>query len=155
MSEQSAVDRIMSRPPVTVPSGTTLAEAARIMLDGNIGSLLCVDGAGKLVGIVTDSDFASRKVGIPFSDFRAPTVLGQWIEGGGVERIYERARERQVDEIMTTPVHCVETGADLEAVLRVMLDKNIKHVPIVRDGRPFGIVTRHDLLKLLVGEPPG
>lgn len=154
MSEESAVQRIMSAPPVTVSRDETLADAARRMLDGHIGSLLCVDDDGRLVGILTDSDFASRKTGIPFSDFRAPAVLGEWIQGGGVERIYERARQRTVGEIMTSPVHCVEEGADLERVLRVMLEKKVKHVPILRESKPVAIVARHDLLKLLV-EAPG
>lgn len=149
--ERSPVARIMSAPVVTVPLGTSLADAARAMLDRDIGSVLCVDAGGRARGIVTDSDFTARTVGIPFSTFRAPQLLGRWLDEDGVERIYQEARERTVDEIMSEPVHAVDEGAGVEEVLDLMLRRNLKHVPVVRDGHPVGMVARHDLLKFLLG----
>lgn len=139
----------MSRPAISVPPDASLAEAAELMLEKGVGSLCVVDRAGRLEGILTDSDFSGRQVGIPFSTFRAPQVLGRWLGPDGVEEVYREARRRSVGEIMSSPVHSVEEGAGLSAVLRVMLDHDIKHVPVVREGRPVGMVARHDLLKLL------
>lgn len=148
--EPSPVTRIMTTPVVTVPLGTSLADAARTMLERDLGSVLCVDEGGRIRGIVTDSDFAARTVGIPFSTFRVPQLLGRWLDEGGVERIYREARERTVDEIMSEPVHSVDEDGTVEEVLELMLKRNVKHVPVVRDGQAVGMVARHDLLKFLL-----
>lgn len=153
--DASPIARIMRAPVVTVPLGTSLADAASAMLEGDIGSVLCVDGEGRIRGVVTDSDFAARSVGIPFSTFRAPQLLGRWLDEGGVERIYREARKRAVDEIMSEPVYSVDEGATIEEVLDLMLKRDVKHVPVVRDDRPVGMVARHDLLKFLLGRLPG
>ena len=71
-----------------------LAEAADIMLEESIGSLLVVDGDGALQGIVTDSDFGSSEARVPFSTFKATTLLDRWVGQEGVEQIYEEARRR-------------------------------------------------------------
>lgn len=146
----TALQRIMTRPAVTVAPGTSLAEAAELMLDKGVGSLLVVDEAGRLTGILTDSDFAAKRAGIPFSTFRMPQVLGQWLGPDGVERVYREARRRTVGEIMSSPVHSVAANASVPEVLRLMLERDIKHVPVVHDGRPFGMIARHDLLKLML-----
>lgn len=141
---------IMSAPPRTVSEGSTLAEAAGIMLEKGIDSLLVVDPDGELVGIVTDSDFGSSEGRVPFSTFRAPTLLGHWIGEDGVERIYQEARRRTVVEIMSAPVHTAGPGTPLRKLLELMFRREVKHVPVVEGGRPLGIVTCHDLLKVLL-----
>lgn len=141
---------IMTPSPVTIRADASLASAAELMLDRGIGSLPVVDEDGRLVGIITDSDFGAREAGVPFSTFRAPQVLGSWIGKEGVEKAYEAARSRRVEEIMSAPVHTVDEEGTLEDVLLTMLRHDIKHVPVVRDGRPVGMVARHDLLKLLL-----
>lgn len=149
-TDASPLQRIMSRPAVTVPVGTSLAEAAETMLERGIGSLPCVDREGRLVGIVTNGDFGAKSVGIPFSTFRAPQLLGRWMGERAVERICQEARHLPVDEIMSAPVHTVDEEAGVEQVLELMLRREIKHVPVVRDGYPVGMVARHDILKLLM-----
>lgn len=149
MSSAATLHRVMSTPAVVLRADASLAEAAEIMLAEGIGSVLCVDAADRLVGILTDSDFASKAVGIPFSTFRAPQLLGRWLEPGGVERIYQEARTRTVSEIMSKPVHTVGVDDSVEDVLDLMFERRIKHVPVVADGLPVGMVARHDLLKLL------
>ena len=140
---------IMTQPPITIPEDANLEQTARVMLENGIGCLPVVDGAGLLVGIVTESDFAAKSARIPFSTFEAPQVLGQWMGKEGVERVYQEARRREVREIMSHPVHVVDDDDVIEKVLELMLKRKIKHVCVVRDGRPVGVVARHDLLKMM------
>lgn len=144
---------IMTRPPLTIRDDANLEETARTMLKHGIGCLPVVDPEGRLVGIVTESDFAAKRARIPFSTFEMPQVLGEWLGKEGVERIYREARQRRAAEIMSSPVHTVEEDDSIEQVLEIMLRRRIKHVCVVRDGRPVGVIARHDLLKLL-GEHP-
>jgi CBS domain-containing protein len=55
---------------------------------------------------------------------------------------------------MTEKVVTAEPGEEVGVVVHRMLSGGLKHVPVVRDGRPVGMLARHDLLKLLAG-PPG
>lgn len=146
---ERALQRVMTTPAITLRSSASLAEAAELMLDREIGSVLCVDDEGRLEGILTDSDFSTKAVGIPFSTFKAPQLLGRWLPPGGVERIYEEARTRAVSEVMSKPVWSVGPDASVEDVLDLMFTRRVKHVPVVEDGVPFGMVARHDLMKLL------
>ncbi|MFW6083651.1 MAG: CBS domain-containing protein [Gemmatimonadota bacterium] len=150
-----SLHRIMSRPPITIGPEVSLADAAELMLDRKVGSLLVVDSAGRLIGIITDSDFAAKSAGIPFSTLRRPQVLGQWLGAEGVDRIYREACRRTVAEVMTSHVHTVAADERVEKALRLMMDQDIKHVPVLDDGKPLGMIARHDLLKMMLETLPG
>lgn len=141
---------IMTSPAVTVSRDTVLQDAAEIMLQRKIGSVVVVDEDGRVEGIVTDSDFSARDAHIPFSTFRAPQVLGHWLDEAGLERVFERARRRRAASIMSAPVITVAEEDGLDRVLHLMHEHGIKRVVVADDGRPVGVVARHDLLKLLL-----
>lgn len=151
MAEMTASD-VMSHPVITVPGHTDLERVARIMVDKEIGSLVVVDDGGAITGIVTDSDFAARKSKIPFSTFELPQVLGHWMDD--VEKIYRKARSMEVREIMTRRVQSVERDTPIEEVVRLMLDHDIDHVPVVDGDRPVGMIAHRDLLRVLLGSRP-
>jgi CBS domain-containing protein len=103
-----------------VEPGATVAEVARSMREANTGAALV--GSDSL-GIVTDSDLRSRVV----ANARAP--------------------ETPVREIMSHPVRTLAAEAPIHEALLVMLDGDIHHVPITRDGRIVGMVTDKQLLR--------
>ncbi|MFN4070601.1 MAG: CBS domain-containing protein [Thermus caldifontis] len=139
----------MTSPAVSVLPETSLAEVAQIMLEKGIGSVLVVDKEGRLVGIVTESDFLKER-GVPFSTFRAPMLLGRFLGSDGLESVLAEARGTPVEEIKTSPVHAVGPEEPLSRVLDLMLAYDINHVPVVDgEGKPMGIITRFDLLRLL------
>ena len=149
MKEQTARD-IMTSPAITVSREATLEEAADTMLDREVGSLVVVEESGKAVGIVTDSDFAAKPAHIPFSTFRSRKLLGEWLGKQNAEDIYDEARHLTVSRIMCSPLHSVELGDPVDRILEIMLDRGIKHVPVLDEGgRPVGMVARHDLLKMM------
>ncbi len=140
---------IMVEPPVVLRETATLEEVARTMLDRGIGCVPLVDESGKLKGIITESDFTGKERGLPLSAYLVPQIFGEWVSKGGIERIYKEARARTASEIMTEPVI---TAAEDESVTEVavrMIQRNLKRLPVVRDGVLVGVVTRHDLLKLM------
>jgi len=143
------VREIMVEPVVLVREDTPLEEVARIMLQRRIGCLPVVDGADKLVGIITESDFTGKERGFPFSAYLAPQVFGEWVDESGIERIYEAARKRTASEIMTRQVVTATEDEPVTDLVVRMVQKDLKRVPVVRDGVPVGIVARHDLLKLM------
>jgi CBS domain-containing protein len=141
---------IMTRDVVTVRDDAKLDEVARTMLERDVGGVPVVDDRGAVVGIVTQGDFTGKKRGFPFSAFRAPQLFGEWVDAEGVERIYAGARERSVREIMTEEVVTVEEDDSLTDVVLLMVERDLHRLPVVRDGLLVGIVTRQDLLRVVV-----
>jgi len=141
---------IMTHPARTVREDSTLEDAARSMLAHNIGCLPVTNSEGKLVGILTESDFAAKEKGIPFSLYRFPQVFGDWLPKKGVEKMYAAARSRRVGEFMSRAVACVDVADELEVVITKMQKTGFHRLPVVADGLPVGIIARHDLLRLIV-----
>ncbi|MEJ2009698.1 MAG: CBS domain-containing protein [Acidobacteriota bacterium] len=149
------VRQIMLTPVITVHEECSLEEAAKTMLEHHIGGLPVVDDRGELCGIVTESDFVAKEKGIPFSIYRFPQMFGEWMPREHVELIYEAARSRAVRDIMSQNVITVTEVDTLETVLDKMLKCGLHRLPVVRDKKPVGIVTRHDLLRLMLRQFPG
>lgn len=142
------VKEIMSQPVITVTEDATLEEIARIMLEHGIGCVPVVDGQNKIVGIITHADFIAKEKGLPFSFFRAPQLLGQWLKEGA-ETIYETAKTMTAKEIMTKNPITLSKDDLVKTLLEKMLSHKITHITIVQDGIPIGIVARQDLLKMM------
>jgi CBS domain-containing protein len=149
------VHQIMFAPVITVDEDCSLEEAAKIMLDRNVGGLPVVDERGDLTGIVTESDIVAREKGIPFSIYRFPQMFGEWMPHEHVERIYESARRWAVREIMSHNVVTLTEVDTIETVLEKMLTGGLHRIPVVRGRKPVGIVTRRDLLRLMLEHLPG
>lgn len=113
-----------------------------------------VDSQGNLRGIVTESDFVAKEKGIPFSIYRFPQMFGEWMPQEHVDRMYQAARRRSVREIMSKDVITVTESDTIETVLDKMLKGGLHRLPVVRARKPVGIVTRHDLLRLMLKHFP-
>ena len=150
------VQDIMSTPAVTVSEGANLESVARLMLERHFGCVPVVGPDGRLSGILTESDFSAKAKPVPFSLLRLPSVLGHWL-GPTVERAYQEARTVTAREVMTDHVITVSATDTVEEAIRRMYEHNVHRLPVVRDGQPAGMVTRQDLLRLLLpsGGAPG
>jgi CBS domain-containing protein len=115
--------RIARTPLVTVLPTATVMEAVRTMGQESIGAVAVTDG-DKLVGMFSERDLMLRVV----SEKRDP------------ERTIIR-------EVMTAPVSTIRRDSTADDALKVMLDKHIRHLPIVdRDGKLVGMISLRSLL---------
>jgi CBS domain-containing protein len=141
---------IMTSPVVTVSPTDSLETAARMMLEQRIGCVLVVNKSGDLEGIITQSDFTAKNQGVPFSLYRFPKLFGEFMPQDGVEDLYRRARTMPVGDIMNRAVSYVGVNDDVETIVRTMLRTGYHRIPVVDNGKPVGIIARHDLLRLMV-----
>jgi CBS domain-containing protein len=147
---------IMSPAPVTARPGDLLPAIASIMQTRNIGAVPIVNDAGELVGMLTEGDFTGLARCIPFTLDLAPVIFGaRAASPEELETIYTRARTLRADQVMATRL--VTIGADDPAgeAIRVMLARDIKHLPVVesRGSRKLvGIIARHDVMKLALSK---
>ncbi len=146
------VREVMTSPVATAMPGTTLAELAELMLERRVGSVVIVDpdDAERIVGIVTETDFDVSDDPIPFTYFRSPHVFERsiWSETS-LEEAYAERRTKPASSIMSTPVLTVSDDVELWEAVTTMLKNEVKHLPVVRDDRLVGVVSRHDLLKCI------
>ena len=144
------VSEIMTEPVLTIEEDRTLEEVAQKMLNNRVGGLPVVDNDGKIVGMVTESDFSAKEHAIPFSRQYAPQLFGEWMSKEGIDKAYEAARSIEVNKIMSSPAVTITEDETVAEAIRKMLERSVHRLPVVRDDVPVGIVSRHDLLKLVV-----
>jgi CBS-domain-containing membrane protein len=122
-----------------------------------VTGLPVVDAAGKLVGIVSESDFIRRaELGTEHKRGRLLALLA------GADRAaldFVRQHGRKVGQIMTPNPAMIAEDASLAEVAELMESRNIKRLPVVRGDRLVGIVTRSDFLPAVAtlsrtGQPP-
>jgi len=138
--------QIMTQNVITVSPETAVAVAAETMLDHHISGLPVIEN-GKLVGIVTEGDFLRRaEIG---TERKRPNWL-QFILGSGQEAAdYVQAHGRKVADIMTRDPLTVSESTPLQDLVVTMETRHVKRLPVMRDGRLVGIVTRANLLRAI------
>jgi CBS domain-containing protein len=136
---------IMTRDVITVTPHTSIEDAARIMLRIRISGLPVLNDAGRLVGIVSQSDFLRRsEIG---TGRKRPAWL-QFLTGPGKAAAdFVRERGRKVEDVMTEDPITVDEETPLEDLVRLMERKGIKRLPVMSGNTLKGIVTRSNLLQ--------
>jgi CBS domain-containing protein len=141
------VSDIMTRNVVSVRPETTILEAAQLMLQHGISGLPVLNSKRHVVGIVTEGDFLRRVE----TDTRRqrPRWLQFLVGPGRLAEEYVRTSSRKVDDVMTQPVHTIGESMPLSDVVELMERRRIKRVPVLRDDKLTGIVSRANLLHAL------
>jgi len=143
---------IMASSVYTANENDTLSEVAVIMLEKNVGCLPVLDDEDKLVGFLSETDFAGKEKLIPFSRNHAPQLFGKWLNEGEIEKMYQNAKTIKVKEIMSTPPITIEEDATITDLIGKIMKYDIHRIPVVNDDKLVGIVSRRDLLKLLLSK---
>jgi CBS domain-containing protein len=117
----STIRDVMSTNLVTCPDTATIADAARLMRDREIGDVLVTGDGGRLEGIVTDRDLVVRCL-----------ATGA-------------AADATIDQACSSDLTTVAPDSSIDDALRLMRDRSLRRLPVVNDGRAVGIVTLGDL----------
>jgi CBS domain-containing protein len=138
---------VLTKPAVTVEPDDSIMYAIQLMLKLRISGLPVVDNTGALVGILTEGDLLRRaELG---TQKRRPRWIEFLVGPGRLASEYVSACGRKVHEVMTTPVHVVTEDTPLTDVVKIMESKQVKRLPVLRDGRLVGILSRANLLRAL------
>jgi CBS domain-containing protein len=135
---------VMTRNVISVGSDQSVLEAAQLMLQNKISGLPVVDATGKLIGIVTEGDFLRRgEIG---TQRQRPKWLEFLIGPGRMAAEYVHTAGRRVEEVMTPDPCTVSEDDSLETVVGLMERRHVKRLPVLRDGKLVGIVSRANLM---------
>jgi CBS domain-containing protein len=134
----------MTRNVVSAMPDQSVLEAAQTMLRNRISGLPVIEAGGTLVGIVTEGDFLRRgEIG---TQRQRPRWLEFLVGPGRLASEYVHASGRKVEEVMTSDPYTVTEDDSLKAVVELMERHHIKRLPVLRDGRVVGIVSRANLM---------
>jgi CBS domain-containing protein len=143
---------IMTRNVVTIDPDSSVADAARRMLEHRISGMPVVDGAGHVVGLISEGDLLRRAE--TDTATRRGAGTSWWLRllaGPSAEaQDYLKTHGRAVRDVMSQPIVGIDENATLDEVVRVLESRRIKRVPVLRNGRQLvGIVSRANLLQAL------
>lgn len=140
--------QIMTPQVITATVDTSVAEAARTMLEHHISGLPVLDAKGKLVGVVSQGDFMRR------AEIGTQRRRSRWLKlllGPGHEAAdFVRESGRKVGDVMNPSPITVTEDTTLEDVAATMEHNDIKRVPVMRGDKLVGIVTRTNLVQAVL-----
>ena len=110
----------------SITSEQTLLDAAKQMKDCNIGALLVMD-KGSLVGIVSERDIVTNAA-----------------------KDEEACKAVSIKNVMSSNLLIVRPGDDLDYVMAVMIQNNIRHLPVVEESGLIGMLSMRDVVRVLV-----
>jgi CBS domain-containing protein len=145
---------VMTKNVLSVGPETPTRAVAKLLLEKSISAVPVVDATGAAVGMVSEGDLVQREI-----ERRAPSRdwwLEMLAEGESLATEfldYLKAADRPVREVMKTPVVTVAEDTPLQVIAEILQKHGIKRVPVLRDGRVVGIVTRADLVRALAQGP--
>ena len=142
---------VMTRSVVTINQRASTAEAVELMVARAVSGLPVLDDHGGLVGILTAGDLVRRA---RLSDelrigWWKKALFGPW----HIAREYVRCHNRSVGSVMTREILCIEEDTPLARVAATFEEGQVKRLPVVKEGKVVGIVSRSDLQWQLPGSP--
>lgn len=145
------VKEIMSDNPITVSGGMEIIKAAKILLDRRINGMPVVDEAGKVVGILCQSDIIAQQKKIPVPSLFS--FLDGYISlssAKSLEKAVRKIAATTVADAMTPNPVTVGPDSSIETVAALMVDHNLHTLPVVEKGVLVGVVGKEDILRTLM-----
>jgi CBS domain-containing protein len=102
-------------------------DALKLMADRNVGAVLVVDREDRLVGILSERDYARKVV----------------LHG-------HTSRETPVSAIMTGTVVCIPSETTIDECMGLMTVHHIRHLPVTENGKPVGVVSIGDIGRAMI-----
>ena len=140
LPEQLAVRDVMSDHPLTIAADAPLKEVARTLVRTGLGALPVVDEDQRVIGMVSEREVIRHLLHVqaftgPDARVASPPAVGA----------------RTVRDVMTRQVLCVAPEQPIAEVAALMSNKDVARVPVVREGRLVGFLTRGDIVRKLIG----
>jgi len=142
---------IMTKKVITVFPDTEILQAAKLLLDNHVNGLPVVDKAGRLQGMICQSDLISQQKKIPLPSFFL--LLGSVIPLSSQQNIDKEVQKMaalKVSEAMTSAPFTVGLEASLEDIATLMVKHQVHTLPVLDQDKLVGIIGKEDILRTLI-----
>ncbi|MDD2462394.1 MAG: CBS domain-containing protein [Desulfobulbus sp.] len=141
---------IMTKDVVAVNPQTSVRELATLLLEKKISGAPVIDEAGKLVGVVTESDliFQNKKVHLP----TAVAILDAFVfleSPGKMEQELKKIAGAKVGDICSQQLFTVTPETELEEIATLMAEKKIHTLPVLEGEQLVGIIGKSDIIRTI------
>ncbi|BEQ15632.1 CBS domain-containing protein [Desulfoferula mesophila] len=144
---------IMTREVLTLTPDTEVTKAAKLLLQKGFNALPVVDKAGRLKGILCQSDLISQQEALPVPSYF--TLLDSFIPLTSlkkIEREVQKIAATSVEQAMTPDPVTVGPDTPIEEIASLMVEKGFHTLPVLDEGKLVGVVGKEDILRTLVGQ---
>lgn len=142
LAPEITVRELMTERPRTASPDEELVQAARDMVRLGIRGLPVVDGAGRVVGMLGEKELMRTFQSSYLQEGRGGSTSADGPAG---------IKGLTVRDAMTRQVLCVSPDQPLAEIASIMANKDVERVPVVREGRIVGLLTRGDIVRKLIG----
>lgn len=147
------VGDFMTEEVLKVYEDTPINQIARLMSENGISGIPVVDQDDHVLGVITELDLIVRNTRFKMPNF--VMILDSVIYFETPKRFRERLKHTlgvTAQEIMSKPASTITTEATIEDLAELMVDRRMNPIPVVKDDRLVGIISRSDIIRLMAQE---
>jgi CBS-domain-containing membrane protein len=144
---------LMTRDVVCIDVKESIFDAAEVLLGAGVSAAPVVDGKGLVIGIVSEADLL-RRAEIGTAPSRKSWLARLLASDAAAAHEFVSAHTRKVSDVMTRTVVTAGEDTMLADVVELMERHKVKRIPVVRDSKLVGIVSRADILEALLSREP-
>ncbi|MEZ5851970.1 MAG: CBS domain-containing protein [Hyphomicrobiaceae bacterium] len=138
---------VMTRGVVTVTPSTAVREVAALLAEKRISGIPVVADDGHVVGIISESDLLHRaEIG---TEKPRKSWLRAFADPDRLAREFAKTHGMLVDDIMSRHIVSVAEDTELQDVVNLLEKHNLKRLPVIKEGRLVGLITRGDIVRAL------
>src|SRR5262252_5821867 len=141
---------VMVRDIVSVKPDADVASAIKLLIEHDISALPVVDDDGTVVGVISEADLVRRE------EIGTEKQRTWWLEAltpaSTLAEEFAKSHGRRVSEVMSTHVISASEDTPLGEIATLLEKHRIKRVPILRNGKPVGIVSRSNLVQAVASQ---
>lgn len=141
------VKDVMTTVVVRISPDNSVRQAARLMFDNHVSGVPVVDDEGNLLGIISEGDLIRRT---ELYSGANTSQSGTELAADDRAAAYVKRCSWRVGDAMTAGPVTIDEDASVSRAAKMMQDRGIKRIPVVRSGELVGIVSRRDLLQAIL-----
>ncbi|KAB3539694.1 CBS domain-containing protein [Alkaliphilus pronyensis] len=138
---------IMVKEVKSINGDCSVYKAVELLINSNINCLPVLDRDNCFIGIVTETDLLYVDKKLNPSSFYAYSEANIPINRRILKDSINELKSLKISQIMTTEVVSVDEDATIEELIDIIVNKGIKTIPVLKNNRLIGIVTRKNILK--------
>ncbi|SDK09535.1 CBS domain-containing protein [Natronincola ferrireducens] len=138
---------IMTKDVITIKEDNSIYDAIETLISLNINCLPVLNNEGILTGIVTETDLVYVDKKLNESSYYAYSKLHVPIDSRNLNKNSNRFKDLTIKDVMTKKPRTVKEDTSLDKIIDIIINKGLKTIPVVKDSKVIGIITRKNILK--------